>query len=340
LGRPRGKGVRKRDLRAILLSIRAGALYSQAMIRRFALMMVCMVVCAGTVFGQGSYPLSSGEVLTGEPVHFNAQGAVFKRSDGSFTSRTSWTNFTEAALKELGKDARAKPFVDQYLEAAEEDEPEAQRAAITVKPVERLDRSNPKAGIGAIFSSPLSIVLILLVWAANIYAAYEIALFRNYPWVLVCGIAAVAPVVGPVLFLCLPTYMKTEETEEVVEAEHAHAEVPVTQTAVETSPLAPAAEAPAAPAGPGQTVYKRGQTTFNRRFFETKFANFLRVTPSEADKDLVLIIKSARGEYAGNRLVRINPNDFTLLVTKGGASNEVLIPYTEVQEVHLKHKDA
>jgi hypothetical protein len=281
----------------------------------------------------------NGEVLTGEPVHFNAQGAVFKLSDGSFTSRTSWTNFTEAALKYLGKDARSKPFVDQYSEAAEEDEPESARAASTVKPVERLDRSNPKAGIGAIISSPLCIVLILLVWAANIYAAYEIALFRNYPWMLVVGIAAVAPVVGPVLFLCLPTYLKTEETEEVVEGEHAHAEVPVTQTAVEASPLA-AAEAPAAPAGPAHTVYKRGQTTFNRRFFETKFANFLRVTPLEADKDLVLIVKSARGEYTGNRIVRINPNDFTLLVTKGGASNDVMIPFTDVQEVHVKHKDA
>ena len=297
-----------------------------------------MVMCAGTVFGQGSYPLLSGEVLTGEPVHFNAQGAVFKRSDGSFTSRTSWTNFTEAALKELGKDAKAKPFVDQYLEAAEEDEPEGQRTEITVKPVERIDRSNPKAGFGAIFSSPLSIVLILLVWAANIYAAYEIALFRNYPWILVCGIAAVAPVIGPVLFLCLPTYMKTEEVEEVVEGEHA--EVPLTQTAVEASPLAGATEAPAAPAGPAHTVYRRGQTTFNRRFFETKFANFLRVTPLDADKDMVLIIKSSRGEYTGNRIVRINPNDFHLLVMKGGASNEVMIPFTEVQEVHVKHKDA
>ena len=340
LGPGRCKEAGNRDLRAILLSIGAAALYSQAMIRRFALMMVCMAVCVGTALGQASYPLLSGEVLTGDPVHFNAQGAVFKRSDGSFTSRTSWTNFTEAALKELGKDARAKPFVDQYLEAAEEDEPEAQRREITVKPVERIDRPNPKAGFGAIFSSPLSIALILLVWGANIYAAYEIALFRNYPWMLVCAIAAVAPVVGPVLFLCLPTYMKTEEVEEEVVPEHGHAEVPVTQTAVEASPLGASAEAPAAPAGPSHTVYKRGQTTFNRRFFETKFANFLRVTPIEAEKDLVLIIKAARGEYTSNRIVRINPNDFHLLVTKGGASNEVMIPFTEVQEVHVKHKDA
>ena len=175
-------------------------------------------------------------------------------------------------MKELGKDARAKPFVDQYLEAAEEDEPESKRTEITVKPVSSGDRSNPKAGFFAIFSSPLSIVLILLVWAANIYAAYEIALFRNYPWMLVCGIAAVAPVVGPVLFLCLPTYMKTEEVEEVVEGEHVHAEVPVTQTAVEASPLA-AAEAPATPAGPAHrftsAVRRHSTGAFSKRSLRT-----------------------------------------------------------------------
>jgi hypothetical protein len=310
------------------------------MIRRFAVVLAWMVVCVGVVLGQASYPLLNGEVLTGDPVHFNAQGAIFKRADGSFTSRTSWTNFTEGALKELGKDARAKPFVDQYLETIEEEEPEAKRTEITVKPVERLGRANVKAGFGAIFSSPLSIVLVLLVWAANIYAGYEIALFRNYPWMLVCGIAAVVPVIGPVLFLCLPTYMKTAETEEVAEAEYAQAEVPLTQTAVEASPIAPVPGAAAAAAGPAHTVYKRGQTTFNRRFFETKFANFLRVTPLEADKDLVLFVKSARGEHTGNRIVRISPNDFHLLVAKGDASHEVMIPYTEIQEVHVKHKDA
>ena len=61
------------------------------------------------------------------------------------------------------------------------------------------------------------------------------------------------------------------------------------------------------------------------------------MTPTEADKDLVLIIKSARGEYTGNRIMRINPNDFTLQVTKGGASNDVMIPFTEVRK-YVKHR--
>jgi hypothetical protein len=294
-----------------------------------------------TLAQQQTYPLLNGSVLSGEPVHFNAQGVVLKQPDGSFAPRTAWTNFTEAALKQLGTNPKAKPFVDQFLEAEEEEQAAKTETAITVKPVPRLERPNLKAGIGALFSSPLSIVLLLLVWAANVYAAFEIAIFRNYPWPLVCAIAAVVPVIGPVLFLCLPTYMKGAETEEAMEAQYAaQPEAPVLeQVPLAAAEAAPAA-APAAPAGPPHTIYKRGQTTFNRRFFETKLANFLRVTPSEADKDMVLWIKSSRGEHTGSRIARITPNELFLHVVKAGASQDVTIPFTEISEVHVKHKDA
>lgn len=310
------------------------------MIRRLAIAGLWLLLSCGTLWSQGSYPLLSGEVVTGEPIHFNAQGAVFKRADGTFTSRAAWTNFTEAALKELGKDPKAKQYVDQYLETVEEEEAEAKAAEITVKPVPRLERPNLKSGFGAIFTSPLSLALVLLVWAANIYAAYEIALFRNYPWMLVCGIAAVVPIIGPVLFLCLPTYIPGEEVVEEVVVEQAHAEAPTGAPGAEVAAAEAAVVPAAAAAVPQHTVYKRGQTTFNRRFFETKFANFLRVTPSEAERDLVLLIKSARGEHTGNRIARINPNDLHLLVTKGDASHEVMIPFAEIQEVHVMHKNA
>lgn len=298
-------------------------------------------VCLNHAHAQQSFPLLNGEVVTGEPIHFTAQGVVIKRGDGSFAPRIGWTNFTEAALKELGKDRRAKPFVDQFLEAEEEEQAERAETAITVKPVPRLERANLKAGFGALFSSPLSLTLLFFFWAANIYAAFEIALFRNYPWPLVCGIAAVVPVIGPALFLCLPTYVPGAQAEETAEAQYAaQADVPVAEGPEAAAPAETAPAAPAAPAGPAHTVYKRGQTTFNRRFFETKLANFLRVTPLEAEKDLVLFIKSSRGEYTGNRISRITPNDLHLLVAKGAASQDVTIPFTEMSEVHVKHKDA
>jgi ribosome maturation factor RimP len=55
---------------------------------------------------------------------------------------------------------------------------------------------------------------------------------------------------------------------------------------------------------------------------------------------MVLEVKSARGLHQAQRIIRINANDLTLQVAKGHASEEVMIPFSEIQEVQLKHKDA
>jgi hypothetical protein len=88
------------------------------------------------------------------------------------------------------------------------------------------------------------------------------------------------------------------------------------------------------------TTFQRGQFTFNRRFFETKFPGFFGVVRRDADKDMVIVIKAARGEYIGQRISRIAANDLHLQVQKGNASEEVMIPFTEIQQIQLKHKDA
>jgi hypothetical protein len=47
-----------------------------------------------------------------------------------------------------------------------------------------------------------------------------------------------------------------------------------------------------------------------------------------------------RGEYVATRISRIAANDMHLDVHKGGASQEVQIPFVEIQEIQLKHQDA
>jgi len=51
-------------------------------------------------------------------------------------------------------------------------------------------------------------------------------------------------------------------------------------------------------------------------------------------------IRSARGQHAGQRIIRVMPNELSLQVHKGGASSEVIIPYAEIQEVQIRHKDS
>ena len=287
------------------------------------------------------YPLNDGTTVEGEPISINEQGVVVKKADGTFAPRVAWTNFTQAALKELANQPKAKPFLEAYLEV---DEPEpSKKPALEIRPktFNRLERPNPAAGFGALFSSALSVVLLLILWGANIYAAFEIALFRNYHPGLVCGVAAVLPVLGPLLFLCLPTHMQKSQAELAAESmAHHMAESPQQFHVGKEGHAATEAPEPgqAAPAQPKVTVYQRGQTTFNRRFFETKFAGFLRMVPGEAEKDMFIHIRSARGEHVGQRLTRILPNELYLQVHKGDATADVIIPFTEIYEVQVRPK--
>jgi hypothetical protein len=91
---------------------------------------------------------------------------------------------------------------------------------------------------------------------------------------------------------------------------------------------------------PEPVVFQRGEFSFNRRFFETKFAGFFRVVPSEAEKDLVLVITASRGQFVGRRIMRITPNELYLQVVKNNVSAEEMIPFAEISEVQIRHKDS
>jgi hypothetical protein len=91
---------------------------------------------------------------------------------------------------------------------------------------------------------------------------------------------------------------------------------------------------------PEAQIFKRGQFTFNRRFIETKFAGYFHLVRSETDKDLVLTFATARGTYEVARIASIGADAVNLQVNAGGASQEVTVPFLEIQEVTIKHKDA
>lgn len=286
------------------------------------------------------FELLSGFTLEGTPIAANNEGVVVKRPDGSLAQRVHWTNFTQTALKKLMENKDAKPFAEEWIEEDVRDEPIPQDPKVTVKEVTRLVRPSAHTGWGALFTTPVSLLVCVLVYLANLYAGYEIARYRNYHPVMVCGMAAVAPIVGPLIFICLPTYYE----EPVVEAEEEEAapQEPIAlqsrASSKEAEEEAPAAAKPGGPAPP--TIYKRPQVTFNRRFFETKLAAFMKVVPSEAERDMVICVVSARGNYVGTRLTRILPNGLTLQVKKGDASNDVDIQFSEITEVQIRHKDA
>jgi len=295
-----------------------------------------------------TFQLADGESLSGEIVSFNESGLVMRQPDGKYSERIPWSRFSQADLKKLGENQKITQFVEPFIEVSQEDR--IQKTAVDVKPVPRLDRPAPQSLLGALFSSSVGIFLVLAVYAANIYAAYEIAVFRARPKVLTCGVSVVLPIVGPIIFLCMPTNI--ERVPEDVLTETAAA---APAYAVPPSPEAQAAAAAeaqsnlhlaqsaaghgGAPLPPTQT-FQRGAFTFNRRFLETKFPGFFGVVRRDAEKDMVLLVKAARGTYVAQRISRITSNDMHLEVHKGAASEEVLVPFSEIQEIQLKHKDA
>ncbi len=305
----------------------------------------------------GTYSLSSGETVSGEPISYNEAGVVLKSNDGTLQPRIAYNRFSQAALKQLtleGKSPQSSAFIEPFLqEVAQEKE---QRKKIEIKEVKRIERPKGRTGLLAMFSSPLGLILFLILYAANIFAGYEIAYFRNQPFAMVCAAAAIVPVIGPLIFLCLPTQPPSNTTqiaaaEPEPEAAPQHSLPPVyssppaevsTGRPVATQNYGAVAEPEAAPATPvfPTVTFKKGEFAFNRRFFETKMPGFFRVVPSEADRDKVVVIRSARGEFTGRRIPNINQTELYLQVFKDNVTADEMIPFGEILEVQLKHKDA
>jgi hypothetical protein len=295
----------------------------------------------------GTYPLTDGTSVTGDVISYNDEGVIFHTADDKYTDRISWTKFSQDALKALAKDPKAKDYAEPFIET-----PPPARPALEVRvhDVQRLVLPPKQSVIGALFSSSLGIILILLIWAANIYAGFEVAIFRAQRVELVAGLAAILPIVGPIIFLCMP--IKTQEPAPqdlpLMEAAAVVSEVVgVPQPAPEGQPPSTTEGVHIAPAGwqaataiPETQVFKRGQFTFNRRFIETKFSGFFGMTRHGADKDMVLMVKTPRTEHIVYRITRIATNDAHFEVAAGAGRQEVMVPFGEIQEIQLKHKDA
>ncbi|WCJ60840.1 hypothetical protein NXS98_06840 [Fontisphaera persica] len=325
--------------------------------RRFWTWLLMLLVAAAPLAAAElmRFKLTDGSTLEGEigKFSFTKDGLMVRLPNGKYSPRVRWTNVSKESLQQLAENKDALPFIEALLEPPEELRFEAEEKArevartIKINPVpNRPERPAPPSKFAALFLSPVTLVLVLLIWAGSLYASYEIAIFKNRPVALVMPIAAFFPVVGPLVFFCLPP--APVKSAEELEAEAAAAaalqegEVPVENTeGVAAETVATVEEtAPAQPQYPPPQVFKRGQFIFNRRFFETKFAPFFRPVLGEEEKDMVIIIRSARGEYIGHRFSKAEPNHVFLQIYKGNASEEVMLPFVEINEVIIKHKDA
>jgi hypothetical protein len=304
-----------------------------------------------------TFKLANGETINGEalPTTANEQGVQIKVGEGDY-QKVPWASFAQSDLRNFLKNQRMEPFVEPFIEVSQEEK--IKKTEVNIKEPPRFERPARQSLLGALSSSALGIFVLLILYAATIYAGYEVALFRAQSPGLVCGLAAI-PLLGilsPIVFLSMPTRMaKTAAEIREEEAAAVSAAEPIPQgsgAADDTNPMQGKAEHPAGlklaqteaghgkPNVPETVTYQRGQFTFNRRFIETKFPGFFGVVRREADRDMILAIKTSRGEFSGQRISRIAANDLHLEIQRGGAVEEVLIPFQEIQQIQVKHKSA
>jgi len=314
---------------------------------------LCGLLCG--IARADTYKLNDGSTVSGDIVSADENGMRLRLSDGNYSDPVSWSKFSQDDLKKIAKaDPKKEPLIAPFIEVTEEQRIKRTEVPNPVQPT-RLKRPAQQSLFGAMLSSTVGLFVIVILYGAGIYAAYEVAIYRRRAPALVCGLAAV-PALGflsPVIFLWMPAQKRSAEEEEIYQAEHTPPPeapsfiVPGSLATSETPSenagglhIAHAAPGAASANLPQTQLFQRGAFMFNRRFFETKFSGFFGVIRRDAEKDMLIVIKSARGEFQAERITRITANDLHAQVRKGQASEEVMIPFTEIQEVRLKHKDS
>jgi hypothetical protein len=360
---------RQHSFSRLLFSSFAGPalLCESRLVLRFCLIIALILGSLARAVAAETFQLANGESLSGELLltTANDQGIQIKVAEGNY-QRVAWTNFTQGDLKKFQANPKLAPLVEAYVEITPEERIRKTDVGELKQPP-KLSRPSGQSFFGAVFGSGLGWFLMVILYGAVIYAGYEVAIFRAQPVPLVAGLSAI-PFIGilaPIIFLSMPTRMPAVE-EGAQEGAESLQPVPAADTPEAVNPMQDASVhhptalhlAASAPHGgtaasqPGQahqaakssipptTTFQRGQFTFNRRFFETKFPGFFGVVRRDTDKEMLLIIKSTRGEYHGERISRIAANDLHLEIRKGDATSEVMIPFQEIKEIQLKHRDA
>lgn len=298
-----------------------------------------------------TYSLADGTSVSGDIVSFNDLGIIFRTADDSYSERVSWTKFSQDSLKQLAQNPKVEPFVEPFIEIPESELPH--QPAVNVQAVTRLDFPPRQSLFGALFSSSVGLVALLLIYAANLYAGFEVAIARARPKALVVGVAAVLPLLGPIIFLVMPEHVEAvappaEAAPALVEDEPQHQ--PHRFVMPRTEPAQPPpdeirivaggfqGEPPPEPTDSQLEVFQRGQYTFNRRFFETKFSGFFSIVRSEADRGKTLLAKTPGQLLTIERISRISANDVHFEVVQGGERREIMVPFADIQQVQLKSK--
>ena len=314
---------------------------------RLGVVLVSLLLHLCAAFG-AEYRLTNGDVYRGEAISFNDDGVVVSLEIGGFSPRIPWGKLTQETLRELAELPEAKLYAEPYIEIPPEvkaAERAKRRQINVIEPPDKVPHvdEGDDTGFFAAMANPLGYALLGLLYLANLYAAMEIARFRGRSKALVVGVSAIAPILGPVLFALIPGAHAHIDTSVVPEAPAPAENVNPMQQALPAGMAAgglglASAGAGKAAANPAYTtVHTRANATFDRRFFETKFSGFFRVVPADAEKDLVIVVKTPKQELIATRISRISGSEVHFQLQRG---TEASVGFGEITEVSVRPKGA
>ena len=287
------------------------------------------------------FKLITGDVYRGELSVADDEGVVVRLETGEFSPRIDWAKLSDDTLRILADNPKARRFAEPLIEPSV-DLLQKPAPPITIRPVaSRVPLIETKKGLWVALTSPTGLMLLLALFFANLYAAFEVARFKWRPVGLVCALSAALPVMGWVIFLVLPRRTAPEE-ENATETAVAQTSITAPSSVTDTPKSGGAAALGLSKSSAGDNeglpkVFRRGETTFNRRFFETQFPSFFRVVTTEADRDLVLDVAAGKGSVVASRISRISANEAHFKTATG---QEVGVAFSEISQVTLRHKDA
>ncbi len=274
--------------------------------------------------------LADGSSVTGEIMKSDDSGVMLRTGSELYTN-LPWARFSQEALKQLATNAKVKPaFVEPFIEP-EPSQRKSEKVEIKINPVNRLELPLNPSLLGGLLKSPVGLFILLVIYAANLFAAYEISIVKARSGAQVIGLSAILPILGPIIFLTMP--MKSEAPPEEVLTEAVFtgdAEHPVKEESLVADASWKKQEKKVEP-----QIFARGKFTFNKRFLETKFAGFVGEPGGEALK-FNMSAKTNAAQFAVERIAQIGAAEIIFETPNG----QVTVPFTDLQEITLNPKNA
>jgi len=301
-------------------------------VRKFLIFLSLWAALTAGVFAAETYTLTDGTSFSGDISKADDYDVMIHTTSDTFTN-IQWPRFSQDTLKQFAGTkyaAWAEPFIQPVAGA--------QRAQqdIAIKPVTRMTLPDHPSVFGGMVSSSLGLFMLLILYAANLYAAFEVAVVRGKPMAAVMGLSAVLPIIGPIIFLAQP--MKAESTEEAPLEEGMPGGPPPPGAAPapgqeDIQIVAASWQGSQEEKKPQPQVFSRGKFTLNKRFIETKFANFIGEPKGDA-KNFTMEIKTLKETIAVECIKQVGPTD-AILETPNG---QVTLPFADIQEIKLTPK--